>query len=377
MKFSISQQSFLEGVQIVQRAISTKSVLPPILSGIYMESKGHSIILKATDLEIGIECILDADVVEEGMTVLPARYFVELVKKLPNTKIELETLDNEQLRIIYGQSEVILNTFDADEFPPLQQFDKAKVIKLDKQTLVESIKNVSIAASSDYSRPIFTGILMEITDTQHLKLVATDTHRLAYTEIKLPGDVAEVASSMIIPSRSLIEISRVASFDGDEVSIYMDKNKVLFSMDNMNITSRLIEGKFVNYKQVIPKEHTSQVRVLKKSLFDSLERASLLSRDDLSKRKHNTVKLSLEEGHMKISSKSSQIGSLEETVPIHLEGKPLEIGFNAKYLLDVLRVIDTEEVIIDLTTELSPGIIRPGKTEQETLFLVLPIRLNQ
>lgn len=377
MKFSISQESFLEGVQIVQRAISSKSVLPPILSGIYMECTKEQLLLKATDLEIGIECRLDAQISQEGMTVLPARYFVELVKKLPNMDISLETLESDQLKISYGQSEVVLNVFDADEFPPLQQFEDASSLSIDKKRLVDAIRNVSIAASSDYSRPIFTGILMEISQDQHLKLVATDTHRLAYSQMKLGQKLDSFSTSMIIPSKSLIEIGRVAGMDGDQVTIHMAKNKVLFSMDKIKITSRLIEGKFVNYKQVIPQDHTSQVRILKKPFYDSLERASLLSRDDLSKRKHNTVKLSIDQEQMLISSKSSQIGHLEESLPIHLEGKALDIGFNAKYLLDVLRVIDSEEIIIDLTTELSPGIIRPADEREDSLFLVLPIRLNQ
>ncbi len=376
MKFSIDQASFLEGVQIVQRAISTKSVLPPILSGIYMESKDQNIILKATDLEIGIECVLSANVSENGSTVLPARYFVELVKKLPNIELHIEEGDNGQIRIGYGKSEVMLNAFSADEFPPLQQFEEKNMLSLPKDKLIAAIRNVSIAASSDYTRPIFTGILLEITDGNLLKLVATDTHRLAYTEVRLDKEPSDFNTSIIIPSKSLIEISRIFNMDEGEVTIYLDKNKILFEADHIKITSRLIEGKFVNYKQVIPEEFTTRVRVLRKELNDSLERASLLSRDDLSKRKHNTVKLSIQEEVMDISSKSSQIGELEEMIPVFLEGKTLDIGFNARYLLDVLRVIDTEEIVIDLTTELSPGILRPVDGQDQSLFLVLPIRLS-
>jgi DNA polymerase-3 subunit beta len=288
----------------------------------------------------------------------------------------IEEIENSQIRISYGKSEIVLNSYDADEFPPLQEFDQTSYLSIKKNILIGGIKNVSIAASSDYTRPIFTGILMEIFQGNLLKLVATDTHRLAYTEINLGEETSDFNTSVIIPSRSLIEISRIFKMDEGEVRIYIDRNKILFQSDGIKITSRLIEGKFVNYKQVIPDDFSTRVRLMKRGFSDSLERASLLSRDDLSKRKHNTVKLSVGEAEMKISSKSSQIGELEEELPIHLEGNTLEIGFNAKYLLDVLRVIDTDEVVMDLTTELSPGIIRPVDGKDNSLFLVLPIRLS-
>ena len=376
MRFNVDQTVFLEGVQTVQRAISTKSVLPPILSGIYIEAKDNEVFLKATDLEIGIEYVLQASVEENGASVLPARYFVELVKKLPSTQLSIEEIENRQIRIHYGKSEVVLNAYDADEFPPLQQFDETEFLSMKKDVLIRGIRNVSIAASSDYSRPIFTGILMEINQGNQLKLVATDTHRLAYTEIMMDKDRSDINTSVIIPSRSLIEISRIFGMDDSELKIYIDRNKILFEADGIKITSRLIEGQFVNYRQVIPEDYSTRVRLLNKGFSDSLEPASLLSMDDLSKRKHNTVKLSMDEGQMRISSKSSQIGELEEEIPIYLDGNSLEIGFNAKYLLDVLRVVETEEVVMDLTTELSPGIIRPVDGKDNALFLILPIRLS-
>lgn len=376
MRFSIDQQTLLDGVQTVQRAISNKSVLPPILSGIHMEADGDQVVLKATDLEIGIEMTLPAQIHQSGATVLPAKTFVELVKKLPNLSLVVEEADNGQVRIGYGQSEVMLNAYEPDEFPPLQQFDDTQSLMVPSADLVDAIRNVSIAASSDYSRPIFTGILMEIHDTNLIKLVATDTHRLAYTEIRLEQESGDLNTSMIIPSRSLIEVSRILRADDEDVAIHVDQSKILFSSGNIRLTSRLIEGKFVNYKQVIPEDYSTRLRVMRAAFSESLERASLLSRDDLSKRKHNTVKLDVREEVLDISSRSSQIGELEEQLPIHLEGKTLEIGFNARYLLDVLRVVDTEEVVFDLTTELSPGIIRPVDGRDASLFLVLPIRLG-
>ena len=377
MRFSIDQAAFLNGVQTVQRAISTKNVLPPILSGIYLEAGDGKLILRATDLEIGIESVLPATVSGEGAVVLPARYFTEIVRKLPAMEITVEEADNGQVRISYGKSEILLNAYDADEFPALQDFRDDVSFEISQSRLTSAIRNVSIAASVDYSRPIFTGILLEMVDGKLLKMVATDTHRLAYCEVQVDAATVEDSLSLIVPSRSLNELGRIFSPEEEAmVRIVVDENKILFETENIRITSRLIEGKFVNYRQVIPESWNTRVRMLRKPFYDALDRASLLSRDDLSKKKLNTVKMVIDEGAMEISSKSAQIGELEEKVPVHLEGERLEIGFNSRYLLDVLRVMDQEEIVLDLSSPLSPGIIRPLEENNNTLFLVLPIRLG-
>ena len=375
MRFSIDQSAFMNGVGTVQRAISTKNVLPPILSGIYIEAAGDHLVLRATDLEIGIECIIPANVHSEGAVVLPARHFVEIVRKLPEIEILFEEAANGQVRIGYGKSEILLNAYDADEFPTLQDFDEQSTLTLNTHDVVSAIRNVSIAASSDYSRPIFTGVLFEVSGNR-IRLVATDTHRLAYTEIELEKESPQDALSLIIPNRSLTELTKILNPDEEQVRVVINENKILFETAQMKITSRLIEGKFVNYRQVIPEGFSTRVRMLRKPFHDSLDRASLMSRDDLSKKKLNTVKLAITETSMEISSRSSQIGALEEEIPVHLEGDPLEIGFNAKYILDVLRVMESEEIVMELTSPLSPGIIRPAQGDEKTLFLVLPIRLG-
>lgn len=374
MRFSISQAEFLDGVQTVHRAISTKSVLPPILSGICLEASSGRVTLKATDLEIGIECSLPANVTAEGATVLPARTFGELVRKLPAMEILVEEGDGGQIRISYGNSEALLNAYDAAEFPPLQEFGETVSFAVDRDRFIRAIRNVSIAASTDYARPIFTGILLEV-EQGTLNLVATDTHRLVHSHFSL-GETEAPDLSVVIPGKSMTELGRIIRPDGDKVRVVLDESKIRFETGDILVTSRLIEGKFVNYRQVIPEEHTTRIRLLARGFQDSLERAALLSRDDLSRRRHNTVKLAVREGQLELSSRSAEVGELVENLPIQLEGIPLEIGFNARYLLDALRVIESEEVTLDLTAELSPGILRPCAEGEQTLFLVLPIRLG-
>lgn len=375
MKILANQDELLAGLQTVQRAISSKSTLP-ILSGIYLAAENDILRLRATDLEIGIECTIPVQVIEEGATVLPAKYFVEIVKRLPDLVITVETDENSNLvTITYGSSQVQLNTFDAREFPLLPEITGQHTFKINCDLLVNAIKHVSIAASTDPTRPIFTGILMEVEAGNTINFVATDTHRLAYRQLKLTGPAnPEQNFAVIIPSRSLNELSRIFRPEDNLLEVRVANNQVMFKADSIMLVSRLIEGQFPNYQQVIPQEYSSRVRILSKGFCDSLERAALLSRDDL-KTRSNVIKLDIQGNNLTITSKSAEIGNIHEEIQVYLEGEEAEIAFNARYLIDILRVIDQEEIFLDLTGSLSPGIIRPADSN-DTLFLVLPIRLT-
>ncbi|HHU31797.1 MAG: DNA polymerase III subunit beta [Zhaonellaceae bacterium] len=371
MKFLVEQNELLGGLQIVQRAISSRSTLP-ILSGIYLSCEHNILRLRATDLEIGIECTIPVQSEAEGETVLPARYFVEIIKKLPNLPITIEKTDEGIIIIRYGSSEVQLNAFNPEEFPQLPQVEEIHTVTVNADLFINAIKQVSIAASHDISRPIFTGILLEFSDNNILKLVATDTYRLAYREIILPGTLVN-NFSCIIPSRALGEIGKIFWSDDNQIEISFADNQVLFKVDSTILVSRLIEGQFPNYNQVIPKDYSSRIRVLTKDLLNSAERASLLARDEF-KNRSNVIKLNISGNNLTVTSKSAEVGNLHEELPIYLEGEPAEIAFNARYLIDVLKVIDQEEIHLDLTGSLSPGIIRPAE-DKHVLFLVLPIRI--
>lgn len=372
MKFLVEQNELLGGLQIVQRAISSRSTLP-ILSGIYLSCEHNLLRLRATDLEIGIECTIPVTSEIEGETVLPARYFVEIIKKLPNIPITIEKSDSNLITIKYGSSEVQLNPFNPEEFPQLPKVEKIHSITVNADLFINAIKQVSIAASHDISRPIFTGILLEVDQGNILKLIATDTHRLAYREIMLSNTSVD-NFSCIIPSRTLGEIGKIFWSEDNLIEISFAENQVLFKVDSTMLISRLIEGQFPNYNQVIPNNYSSRVRILTKDLLNSTERASLLARDEF-KNRSNVIKLNISGNNLTITSQSAEIGNLHEELQIYLEGEPAEIAFNARYLIDVLKVIDQEEINLDLTGSLSPGIIRPAD-DKHVLFLVLPIRIN-
>ncbi|WP_366923435.1 DNA polymerase III subunit beta [Metallumcola ferriviriculae] len=367
MKFQCDKSNLVQGVQIVQRAVSTKNTMP-ILGGILLETTDNDeIVLKATDLEMGIKCSIKADIIEPGSIVLPSKYFSELVRKLPDLPITFETNQN-AANIIYGDSQVVINGFDPEEFPILPSLSDTDAVNVPGDLLKHMIRQVSVAVSKDESRPVFTGILTEINENQ-LRLVSTDTHRLSCRTGVLEKGLSSRLE--IIPGKTLTEVSRLIN-DEESITISFDKNQVLFKIDNISLISRLIEGQFPDYKQVIPKEYSTKVRLETKTFLQVVERASLLAGDE-GGNKANVIKISFSENSLIINMNSPDVGKLHEKVPAYIEGEEIKIAFNSKYLIDVLKVVDDEEVYLELSGTLSPGIIKPV-TKDNYLYLILPIR---
>ena len=378
MKFYINQKVLDNHLAIVSKGVSSKNI-QPILSGIYLEAReDNTLILRGTDMEIGIEAIVDAVVEEPGKIVIPSKYFVEMVRKLPGIDIYFEQSGEGQIKIKYGHSELNLNFLSGDDYPSLMDFKGDHEFKIKGKDLLSGISLAGVAISTDTSRPIFTGVLMEISGNK-INFVSSDTHRLAFVSEAISGSV-EGSVEAIIPGKSLKEVTGIASED-DEVDIEVSNNRILFKNKNKKILSRLIEGKFVNYSQVIPKEFKSNFNVLRKSFLETLERAFLLTRDE-SKSKLNTVKISVEPTKMIISCKATEIGDSYEEISIFLDGDDMELGFNAKYLIEMLRALKTEEISFRLTGPQSASIIKPveedekNENPEDTLFLILPVRLQ-
>ncbi len=368
MKVSTSKDNLLYGVQIVQRAVSTKSPLP-ILSGIFLKAFAGQLFFTATDLELGVECSIPVSVGEEGGVVLPARYLGEIVRRLPDIQIEIEVNKNNNSTLIkYGQSEFNLLGMAADDFPVLPSVDSQSIITMKQEMFKNMIKQVSFAVSSDDNRPIFTGILMEIKEDE-IRLVATDTHRLAYRREKIEGMEVNKEMSVIIPGKTLNELNRILTGESEEFKTSFGSNQVVFEMPGIKLISRLIEGNFPNYKQVIPQGCETRIKVKTKELLESAERASLLAKEGA-----NVIKVTVNGNIMLINSNSPEIGKIEEQLVIDKEGDDTQIAFNSKYITDVLKVIDSEYIFLELTGSLSPGIIKPADAK-EYIYLVLPIRI--
>jgi len=368
MKLTANKDNLLYGVQVVQRAVSAKNPLP-VLSGILLKASNGKLTFTATDLELGIECTVPVSTEQEGGVVLPARYLGEIVRRLPDVKINLEVNIDNSTVIRYGESEFSLLGMPSEDFPVLPSVDSESVLTVKQEMFKNMVKQVGFAVSAEGSRPVFTGILMEI-EGDSISLVATDTHRLAYRSAKIERNgEKEFEKTVIIPGKTLNELNRIMTGEAEELQIAFGENQVVFEMPGIRFVSRLIEGQFPNYKQVIPQGCKSKIRIETRELLEATERASLLAKEGA-----NVVKLTVSKENLTINSNSPDIGKIEEKLPIELEGEETQVAFNSKYIIDVLKVIDAEEILLELTGSHSPGIIKPVESENY-IYLILPIRI--
>lgn len=383
MKVNCQKEDLLYAVQAVARAVSAKNTLP-VLGGIMIVAEEGRMIFRATDLEMAMECIINADVPEEGMVVVPGKYFNDLVRHLPSGDICLESLSNQQMMVSYEQSQISVHCFDSEEFPSLPQVEGHVRGEIPTAVFRRLVKQVSIAAASDEIRPIFTGLLTKIYENK-LVVVATDTHRLAIGEGSWQGKGETTA---ILPNRTMQEIARLAVNDEEPIVITAGRNQVYFSLGNITFVSRIINGQYPDYRQVLPMEnlYVSRAVVNRQRLLDALERASLLSRDAV-RGKGNIVKLHWKEDILTVSADVPDVGYIKEDMVCFLQGEEMEANYNARYLIEALRVIEEENVIIRLTGPTTPGIILPdymqegnkkaGVQEEEPyIYLILPVRIS-
>ncbi|MBO8138435.1 MAG: DNA polymerase III subunit beta [Desulfotomaculum sp.] len=363
MKINTTKETLLHGLQTVQRAVSAKNPLP-VLSGIMFKSKNNVLKMTATDLEIGIECNVPVTTIEEGSIVIPAKYITEIVRKLPDVPIDLSADEESSTVLIkYSTSEAKLHGFNPDDFPTFPTVENEISFEISTRKLREMLKQVLFATSTDENRPVFTGVLFEI--SENLTLVATDTHRLALKKVSLPEELLPI--KVIIPGRTLSELVRIMTNDDEEITITIGGSQALFALKDTVLVSRLIEGQFPAYDQVIPKNYKSRLRISVKDLLESAERAALLTRGG-----NQTIKLDIQK-EMLIVTANTEIGEIHEEINIYLEGECMQVAFNASYLTDALRNIGSDEIYLELNGPLSPGVIKPVDKD-DYLSLILPVR---
>ncbi len=366
MKFYCDPKALMHSISLVQKAVSSKTTLP-ILKGIYLEAFESSLRLVGTDMEIGIDHIMDANIIEEGSIVVDARLFSEIIRRLPDYEVEISLQENNQLLIKCASTEFNILSYNSSEFPDLPEVEEEQTHEIAQELFKGMIRQTVFATAQDETRPILTGVLMEIEDDT-LNMVAVDGYRVALRKGKID---AHLNNKVVIPGKTLSEVNRIMNGDEDEkVKISLSDNHALFTVGNTKLISRLLEGEFINYNQILPKEFKSRVKVNAKHLLDSIERASLLGKEG----RNNLVKFTVTDEKMIINS-NSELGNVHEEIKIELEGDDLQIAFNSKYFIDALKVIDDESVYLEFTTNLSPGIIKPI-TSDNTIYLVLPVRLS-
>lgn len=364
MIFICEKQKLLEGISIVQKAITGKTTMP-ILEGIYINASNSNLTLIGSDIDVSIETKVEVNIIEEGKVVIDAKIFGEIIRKLPNSEIKIETLENDIIQITCEKSVFNLGYMKADEFPELPQLNQDMKIEVPQNILRNMIKSTTFAIAQDETRPILQGVLFEVKD-KSLNLIALDGYRLALKKEYLDSDID---IEVVIPGKTLNEVSKILEDIEQNVQITFTNNHILFNLDKTKIISRLLEGKFVNYRSLLPQEHKIAITVKKQELQNGIERASLMAKDG----NNNLIKLDIEDEAIILSS-NSQLGKVREEVNINLQGDKIQIAFNSRYLLDVLKSLDDEEVILEMTSSVTPCIIK-GKMVDNYRYLVLPVRV--
>ena len=370
MKFICEREKLLKAINSVVKGASSKTTMP-ILEGILIQTNDNEIKLTTYDLEIGIEYVIESEIEEQGSTVVNALMFSEIIRKLPDTQISIILNENNLLVIECEGSLYKLATMNPEEFPELPKINIENSIQLDQRTLKSMVRKSIFAVSIEENRPIFTGCLFEINENK-LNVVAVDGFRLAWTSNFLENKSTNFKA--VIPGKTLNEVNKILSDSYDYIKIGVSKNQALFEMENCKIVTRLLDGEFLNYKSVIPQNWETRIRVNKKDIQECFERISLISASIAEKEKKYPVKVKIEVGKVTISC-TNQTGDAKEELYIETEGKELEAGFNPKYFLDALKVIDDKEIFIDFGTNISPCVIRPIENEDYS-YMILPIRMK-
>ena len=369
MKFTCTKEQLVYASQVVQKAVSNKPQMP-ILSGIYLNAFDNTLELQATDYELGISCKIEATISEPGAIVLSGRYFQEVVRRLPGDTVEITTnSEDNTVKITSNSAQFNLLSLPASEFPVLKPLDGTTTFQIRDNVLRELIKKTVFACSTDEARPVFTGGLLEVNNSDVL-MVATNTHRLAVKKEIL--DSFDGSIKIIIPSKILNELARImVSEVPSNVSIDCNHNQISFAFDNVYIISRLIEGQFPDYKRVIPPDFATDIVINTSEFLAAVERVSLISRAG----DYNIIKLAFKQGAVLITSNNPDIGKAEEAVNIDLRGNELDIAFNAKYVTDILKNIDSDKFYFSLNTPLSPASIKPFDDDNYT-YIITPVRTN-
>ncbi|WIG58517.1 MAG: DNA polymerase III beta subunit [Ktedonobacterales bacterium] len=378
MKLTCKQQDLAKGLSIVSHAVSTRTTLP-ILSHILVATEGDAVRLSATNLEIGITCRVPANVKEEGTTTVPARLFTDFVNSLPPAGVDLALQPESQSLKVSGQrSQATIRGMDPSEFPsiPAAEGSETPVI-LDAKELREMIAQTTFAAATDDARPVFTGVLARVHGGE-LIFAAADSFRLAVRRTALPGEAAD--GDVLIPARTLGELAKILPAEGVvRMVVTPNRNQVLFEaeVDDVRLVSNLISGQFPNFEAIVPKGAATRATLDATQFRQAAKTASLFARDSA-----NIVKLKVDAGEndgmtpgiITLQATAEEVGDATTTVDAAVDGKGLEIIFNVKYLTDVLGVIDTPEVALELNLPSQPGVVKPiGDLHDKYTYVIMPM----
>ncbi len=368
MKLSTRRDALFGQLQTVTRAASTRSAVQA-LSGVQIAAQGDGIELRATDMEIGLRVPLDGEVVREGAVVLPARLLVDVVRALPGDEVSLELRPSEQdVEIVAGPATFHIRTLRLEDFPPFPEPEQDGRVQVPGGAFVETVVKVARSASRDETRPVLTGILVSANGDE-LRMVATDSYRLSVKETKLEAAL-EGSFEANVPARALQELTRIVQQADDEaLSVAVRTNQVIFEAGGVVLSSRLIDGQFPNYRQLLPDAYEHELQLAGAEITEVVRRISLLAQ------KNAPLRLAFTEGELTVSARTPDVGEASESLPVPFQGEPLEIGFNPEFLRDGLEALESADVLLKLISPLRPGLIQAADGSG-FVYLLMPIRLN-
>lgn len=377
MEFNCEKKQLQSGVGAVERLVSTRSTLP-IIGNVLFEAGKNGIKLSANNLEIGMELGIKANVVKEGAVLLPAKTLSGIVSKLPDTSVNFKLSENGTVRIAYDQSNFNLHSLPPDEFPALPKVKEGKSFSVDPALFSEMVEQTIFAVSASEDKYILTGVLIETGkspfpgDSSNIRLVATDGYRLAKVGAKMEAK-GDSGVSVIVPARALIELAKILeNGKEDSLKIVVSGEQIGFKYGEAYLVSRLIQGQFPDYKQVIPKKSSTRISISTKEFLKAAERAAVIASGSA-----NVTLLELKSNKMKLSANTPDVGSVDEVLAAEIKGSDkARASFNIRLITDVLGVIETERTVIELGEGLSPGVIRPEGND-DYLYIVMPIRTQE
>ena len=363
MKFRCDGLELSDAINVVSKAITNKTT-SQILEGIKLVCEDDKLTLTTTDLEMSIEKQIRAEVESSGETVVPGRLFGEYIKKLTNEQIDCELNEKNQLKIAYTDSEGYIQCMEVNEFPQIKEVQKESYFEIKKEDFKALINNVFYAVAQDDSRPILKGILLE-TNKNEIRAVAVDGCRLSISN--KPLDMSTNDFRLIVPGKNLNEIVKMLDSNGS-IKVYVHSNNIMVDLEDTVIINRLIDGQFINYKQILPNDFATTVTINREQFEDAIDRASVLSKID----KNNLVKFDIKEKNLMLTS-NSELGSTKENITVGVKGSDLSISFNSKYFSDCLRVVDNAYVKLNFNSQIQPCVVTPSEGN-DFLFLILPVK---
>lgn len=367
MKLSIAKEQIINGLQAVQNIVSARTTLP-ILSNVLLRAEGERLELTATDLDVTISCSVGAAVSKAGATTIPVKRLFGIVRELPAPELEIEVDEKNVCSLQAGASFYKINGIGADEYPPMPQFQENKKIVLPQEKVKCMVRRTSFAISTDETRYVLNGIFMSLKDDK-VTMVATDGRRLALAEEEIS---TEVQGDFIIPTKAVNELTRLLQGNGN-VEIKLTENQAAFTLTDEKgfsvlLITKLVEGNYPNYRQVIPTETKERVALIRDEFLQALRRAEFMTSD-----KANSVKLAFTKNNLTITANTPEVGEGRESIAINYKGKDIAIAFNPSYMMDPLKALDTDEVFLELSDELSPGLL---KVNGPFLYVLMPMRMS-